>query len=203
MTRLYAGPGAQTAQAPAGHARPWAAAGPGCTAPHADEAEAAARRASVDRPVSWERLGALVASGDLSSIGRCYETQLVYERHKARVRQRHATMAGYLATEPLAGFAAQTRAPGFDPRSPMVASDFSLRANDFPYYTDDGIEHWVLWCKKRLQPGSVAPAAAAQAIVRRFGPDAEWVYLVNPVHRQSVPQLSHAHVFVKRSTARG
>ncbi|KAI8326361.1 hypothetical protein GQ54DRAFT_239868, partial [Martensiomyces pterosporus] len=150
-------------------------------------------------PVSWIKFKQLVDARNLEPLGRSLETQAVYERHMAEMKRQYGSVANYLTTHALGDFIATTKEQGFDPTSPIATDDFLFRANDFPYYLGDGVQHWVLWCRKRLTPGFDAPPAAIEAIRGRFGQGVEWRYFVNPVAKQSVPQLSHAHVFVKPS----
>ncbi|KAJ2456142.1 hypothetical protein GGF42_003284 [Coemansia sp. RSA 2424] len=154
----------------------------------------------IRHPVSWAQFKVYVDSQNLEPLGRSLETHMKYESAMAARRREHGSVAKYLATHVLPDFiTTASAASGFDPHSALAAEDFALLVNDFPYYLSDGVEHWVLWCRKRLAPGFAAPAAAAQAIHAMFGPSIEWRYFVNPVAKQSVPQLSHAHVFVKRA----
>ncbi|KAJ1772056.1 hypothetical protein IW140_006588 [Coemansia sp. RSA 1813] len=154
-------------------------------------------REGISQPVSWKRFKELVDAGNLEPLGRSYSLQDKYEEYRAETMLKYGSMANYLTTHVLADFVAETKVPEFDPQAPLTSTDFMFRANDFPYYFSDNVEHWVLWCKKQLHPGFGAPEAAIRAIVDRFGSDVEWRYFVNPVKKQSVPQLSHAHVFVK------
>ncbi|KAJ2750224.1 hypothetical protein H4S06_004426, partial [Coemansia sp. BCRC 34490] len=155
-------------------------------------------RVGISDPVPWDRFKELVDSGDLEPLGRSYKMQDVYEEHLASTKRKYGSLANYLTRHVLPGLVAETEDPDFDPLAPLTPADFVFCINDYPYYLDDDAEHWVLWCKKRLPPGFDAPDAAVQAIVRKFGSAVEWRYFVNPVKKQSVPQLSHAHVFVKR-----
>ncbi|KAJ2848470.1 hypothetical protein IWW36_003284 [Coemansia brasiliensis] len=159
--------------------------------------EANAKRLSIPRVVSWERFKQLVDAEDLKPLGRSYEMQITYEQHKVRMKEKYGSIADYLINYALAEFIADAKK--VDASLPLSPSDFMFRANDFPYYLDDNVEHWVLWCKKQLPPGFVPPAAVVDAVAKRFGDNVEWRYFVNPVHRQSVPQLSHAHVFIKHN----
>ncbi|KAJ2612564.1 hypothetical protein H4S08_002639 [Coemansia sp. RSA 1365] len=164
-----------------------------------EETEERARRLSISKPVSWDNLKMFVDAENLEPLGRSHALQLAYEHHKIKTLTQYGSTADYLLQHVLVDFIAETRVPDFDVTSPMIASDFLFLLNDFPYYLDEGVEHWVLWCKKRLNPGFVAPEAAVQAIMHKFGNGIEWRYIVNPIHRQSVPQLSHAHVFIKHN----
>ncbi|KAJ1835986.1 hypothetical protein LPJ70_006177 [Coemansia sp. RSA 2708] len=163
------------------------------------EMEAEARRLSSAEAVSWERFKQLVDAKNLKPLGRSYAMQVTYEQHKIQMLREYGSIANYLINYALAEFIAETKTDGFDAGAALAVGDFMFRANDFPYHLCDNVEHWVLWCKKRLVPGFEAPAAAVEAIEQRFGRDVQWRYFVNPVHRQSVPQLSHAHVFIKRT----
>ncbi|KAJ2825346.1 hypothetical protein IWW50_002890 [Coemansia erecta] len=163
------------------------------------EMKARATRLSIPAPVPWTQFKQLVDAENLEPLGRSFAMQVTYEQHIIQMARQYGSVANYLIDHALADLIAETKAPGFDPKSALAASDFVFRANDFPYYLGDGVEHWVMWCKKKLQPGYAASAAAVEAIESRFGHSAEWRYFVNPVRRQSVPQLSHAHVFIKRT----
>ncbi|KAJ2838005.1 hypothetical protein J3B01_001714 [Coemansia erecta] len=160
---------------------------------------ARATRLSIPAPVAWPQFKQLVDAKDLQPLGRSFPMQITYEQHKVRMERRFGSIATYLTNHVLADLIAETNAPGFDPHAPLKVSDFVFRANDFPYFLGDDVEHWVMWCKKRLEPGFEPPTPAIDAIEAQFGCSVEWRYFVNPVHRQSVPQLSHAHVFIKRT----
>ncbi|KAJ1966386.1 hypothetical protein GGI12_000096 [Dipsacomyces acuminosporus] len=159
-------------------------------------------RAGISRPVPWGELKQLVDAQNLEPMGRSLETQAAYELRIAEMKHKYGSVANYLSTHALAGFIATADDSDFDPASPATTSDFMLRINDYPYYLGDNVQHWVLWCRKRLAPGFDAPEAAARVIRQTLGQDVEWRYFVNPVAKQSVPQLSHAHVFVKPSNSR-
>ncbi|KAJ2725787.1 hypothetical protein GGI07_000994 [Coemansia sp. Benny D115] len=153
---------------------------------------------TVARPIPWTQFKKHVDAENLDPLGRSAETQAAYEVQKKWVKQQYGSMANYLTQNALADFIALKKNDGFDASADLCAEDFLFRPNDFPYSIGDGVEHWVLWSLKHLSPGFTPPRAAVDAIGRRFGLHAEWRYFVNPVNKQSVPQLSHAHVFVKR-----
>lgn len=154
-----------------------------------------AGRAWISRPVTWTRLKHLIDHRQIESLGRSLPTHQLYHRHMAMLKQQHGSVASYLTNHVLADFIAATP-PNLDQESPITADDFLLLPNDFPYYLADGVQHWVMWCRKPLKPGFEAPPGAKDAIMGCFG-QVEFRYFVNPVAKQSVPQLSHAHAFVK------
>ncbi|KAJ2078509.1 hypothetical protein H4R24_004428 [Coemansia sp. RSA 988] len=156
---------------------------------------------SLNKPISWDHFKRLVDTEDLDPLVRSYEMEVAYKHHKIKVLKQYDSIADYLLKNVLADFITETLVSGFDAASPIISSDFLFLRNDFPYYLENDVEHWVLWCKKPLNTGVIAPEAAIEAIMRNFGEDIEWRYIVNPVHRQSVPQLSHAHVFIKHKNS--
>jgi hypothetical protein len=76
----------------------------------------------------------------------------------------------------------------------------ALEPNIVPYHTEAGIEHWVMWYDPALVPGStdLDPSAFATH-VRAFLDvgDAECCCFQNVPERRSVPQVAHAHVFLR------
>ncbi|KAJ2743488.1 hypothetical protein GGI20_003711 [Coemansia sp. BCRC 34301] len=161
--------------------------------------EHAGGREWIRHPVSWTQFKIYVDTHNLEPLGRSLETHREYEGAMSARRKEYGSVAKYLTTHVLPDFIASTSASAYDPHSALAVEDFLLLVNDYPYYLSDDVEHWVLWCRKRLAPGFAAPVAAVQAIHAKFGLSIEWRYFVNPVAKQSVPQLSHAHVFVKRT----
>ncbi|KAJ2339895.1 hypothetical protein GGF43_006536, partial [Coemansia sp. RSA 2618] len=107
------------------------------------EMTARATRLSIPAPVPWTQFKQLIDAEDLGSLGRKFALQVTYEQHKVRIARQYGSMANYLIDHALADLIAETTAPGFDSKSALAASDFVFRANDFPYYLDDGVEHWV------------------------------------------------------------
>ncbi|KAJ2894548.1 hypothetical protein IWW38_002541 [Coemansia aciculifera] len=162
----------------------------------ASDGDGGGGREWIRHPVSWRQFKCYVDAQNLEPLGRSLETHTEYEAVMAARRKEYGSVAKYLTIHVLPGFIAAAPSHCHDS---LAVEDFMLLVNDFPYYLDDGVEHWVMWCRKRLVPGFVAPPAAVQAIQAKFGAAVEWRYFVNPVSKQSVPQLSHAHVFVKRT----
>ena len=68
------------------------------------------------------------------------------------------------------------------------------RLNDFPYFFEEGIEHWVLWSAT----GSIPEDALREEALRRFGADHDVLIWVNPPELQSVRALWHAHVLTRK-----
>ena len=66
--------------------------------------------------------------------------------------------------------------------------------NDFPYSTEPGVEHVLIWSKQPLSAEFIE-----SVLEEKYGSSVlEWIYFVNPPEYQSVRRLPHAHVFMRK-----
>ncbi|KAJ1674322.1 hypothetical protein EV182_003518, partial [Spiromyces aspiralis] len=152
-------------------------------------------------PLTWSKLKFLIDSHTDNIdryLGRRYEDQLVYLEHLKRVRNKYGSVANYLTSHALADLMEPTRSPTFDASASLEPDDIRVIPNSFPYFLADAAEHWVMWSRKRLEPGFNPPPIVLDIIRDKFGPSIEWRYMVHPPALQSVKELYHAHIFVKR-----
>ena len=99
-------------------------------------------------PASWSELEAIVASGDLARLSRSRQQQIEYERYKIALLKKWNGLLDYVLCEK---FQYQ---PVFDAmsgklsaRAPKDAAGRIMRKlllNDFPYYMQAPIQHWIL-----------------------------------------------------------
>ena len=85
------------------------------------------------------------------------------------------------------------------------AFTISLEPNIVPYHLDAGIEHWVLWYHPDVTPGGAdLDAALFPRHVSHFLPslrvEDELIAFQNLPQFRSVPQMAHAHVFLRPRT---
>lgn len=72
-----------------------------------------------------------------------------------------------------------------------------LLPNDFPYFTEAGIEHWVLW--KLFEQIREADVDRAIADLReKLGDVQDTICWENPPHLKSLPDINHVHILVRR-----
>jgi hypothetical protein len=81
----------------------------------------------------------------------------------------------------------------------------ALEPNIVPYHLDPGIEHWVLWYHPDTLPGRTdLDASLFAAHLRLFLPtlreEDELLAFQNLLQFRSVPQMAHAHVFLRPLT---
>ena len=68
-----------------------------------------------------------------------------------------------------------------------------LAKNDFPYYMEDGIEHWCLW---KLGGDDVDETDIKWGMreLNSQCDDIEMLHWINPEHLKSLPGIDHAHI---------
>lgn len=69
----------------------------------------------------------------------------------------------------------------------------ALVMNDFPYYIEDGIEHWCLWKLGDDDVNEIDIKWAKEELNRRSDV-VEMMHWINPVHLKSLPGIDHAHI---------
>ncbi len=68
-----------------------------------------------------------------------------------------------------------------------------LAKNDFPYFMEDGIEHWCLW-KLGSDDVNESDIQWAKDELKKSGDVLETMHWINPVHLKSLPDIDHAHI---------
>lgn len=69
-----------------------------------------------------------------------------------------------------------------------------LRLNDFPYFFEKNIDHFVLWSF----PNALTQQQAHDYLEQKFGDMSKVLYFCNPAHLQSVKAVPHYQVMVKK-----
>jgi hypothetical protein len=78
-----------------------------------------------------------------------------------------------------------------DSPSPML----SLKPNDFPYYFEDGVEHYCLWkLKGKVLDNEIRDAVQQLQKIKKF---TSFTYYTNPPNLQSILEVHHTHILIK------
>merc|ERR1711957_806126 len=93
--------------------------------------------------------------------------------------------------------------------SELKSSQKVLLPNDFPYYLQDGIEHWCLWKLKEkvteediriakeelkeLAPGTGCSTSDVSRDDNGGSVLLDTIHWINPPHLKSIPDIDHAH----------
>ena len=122
------------------------------------------------------------------------------------VRSQWHSLADYIALEKFPGFTRiKTVQDGEEKYSldpPLTDNGLgiivSLKKNDFPYHITDDVEHWVVWVLNRNVSDEDLEDGKRQ-LREKFGSVSEFLSWINPDNLKSVPELSHAHIFVRKA----
>ena len=161
-------------------------------------------------PQSWAELTEIVSTNSLHRLGRSRTDLNIYESYMTTVRAKWHSLADYIAESKFPGFThVRTVRNGVEKYSlepPLSDNGFgeivSLKKNDFPYHIEENVEHWVVWVLNRGVTEDDVVDVERQ-LRTKFGEESQFLSWVNPERLKSVPELSHAHVFVRKGTRRG
>jgi hypothetical protein len=172
---------------------------------------------SPKRPLSWAETKEIIHGNELHRLARSRAQEEKYQIYCDRLRKTWRFPVDYilhskfgydkrLVREKKDGVSSNN---GTEPEMidlwevspvlhPIAESNIRLCLNDFPYYFEEGIEHYILWKLK----GSVTYEeikAAEDHIINEEGrrernKAAEIIHWVNPHHLKSLPEIDHAHI---------
>ncbi|KAJ1797267.1 hypothetical protein LPJ59_003250 [Coemansia sp. RSA 2399] len=145
----------------------------------------------VQRDFTWEEVKLLVAAGRLDLLGRKTPEELAYRDDMAQIRKQYGTIVAFMQTVKLAAFLADADA------------QYLMIPNDYPYALPENTLHYILWSKPALASGTVPDAEVKALFESNLDSSVgagkyEWVWFVNPPHLQSIPEVVHGHLIVKR-----
>ncbi|KAJ1890796.1 hypothetical protein LPJ66_007272 [Kickxella alabastrina] len=144
----------------------------------------------VQRQFTWEEVKQVVAAERLDLLGRVAEKELVYRENMQKIREEYGSVVAYIHQVKLAVFLHDT------------ASEFLMIPNDYPYALPDNTQHFIVWSKVKLTPGTVPDDVIRRLFETRLNKEIgagkyEWVWFVNPPHLQSIPEVVHGHLIVQ------
>jgi hypothetical protein len=142
----------------------------------------------------------------LAKISRSEEQQYIYELHKQKVLLQWDTMTDYVLYTKFPNVftkvestvvvdSSQPRRWKIDPPVESISTThLALVKNDFPYYMEDNIEHWILW---KLGGDSINDLdfqnAKRDLCMNHNMQENDIIHWVNPIHLKSIPNIEHAH----------
>jgi hypothetical protein len=78
-----------------------------------------------------------------------------------------------------------------------LKSTTSLVKNDYPYFIESDIEHWVLW-KLYAELSREDVDKAIQELQSSYGDILDTIWWENPPALKSLPDINHVHILAKR-----
>lgn len=157
-------------------------------------------------PCSWGELVDIVLNQkDIAKLSRSEEQQYSYELYKQKLLVEWNTMADYVLFTKFPNVFTKVKDSSNDSSQPrrwkvdppvesITTTHMALVKNDFPYYMEDDIEHWVLW---KLGGDSISDLDfenAKEDLCRNHNMHGkDIIHWVNPIDLKSIPNIEHAH----------
>lgn len=150
--------------------------------------------------ISWKELIQIIeVEKDLDKLGRTEEDQRYYQNYRKHILTKWMSMLDYVLCEKL-GIDSKIGNDGRkmadeESKQKMIKSGLKkLIPNDFPYYLEERIEHWVYWkLGGSCDEGDVVDV---KRLLQEMYPnkDLQFLYWINLPHLQSLPEIDHLHV---------
>ncbi|KAG0050067.1 hypothetical protein BGZ83_005152 [Gryganskiella cystojenkinii] len=161
---------------------------------------------------TWSELSKIVASKDLTPMGRSEVVQDSYQKAIKRRTKKYGSPDEYIrqkilhwppadksdagspsdGNESSGSSCSSYSTPPSSPTGPVDPLEIVLKKNEFPYSVKKGIEHWLIWSRHALTD---------EVWIRRFLeerlPGRDYLYFINPPELRSVPSIFHVQVFTK------
>ncbi|KAF9994192.1 hypothetical protein BGZ79_001087 [Entomortierella chlamydospora] len=157
---------------------------------------------------SWSELTKMIASKDLTPLGRSEQVQEAYQRAIKRRNMKYGSADEYIRQRILhwppaekdaetsdgneSSSSCSSASPSSSPTGPVDPLEVRLKKNEFPYSVKPGIEHWLIWSRRPLTDENWIRAYLKERL-----PGRDFLFFVNPPELRSVPTIFHVQVFTK------
>jgi hypothetical protein len=156
------------------------------------------------KPFSWEELHKIiVVDKDLARLSRSVEEERRYKKEREQLMEHYDTVydhilhAKFKFDRRLDEASGKWKAiPPTDDTS-RLKSTTSLVKNDYPYFIESDIEHWVLW-KLYAELSREDVDKAIQELQSSYGDILDTIWWENPPALKSLPDINHVHILAKR-----
>ena len=136
---------------------------------------------------------------DLSYLCRSIEQQYEYEIYKMHLQRKwesihdHILCSKFGIIPEIESESGRRKAPIDLDNLPEDLPRISLLPNEFPYFAEEPIQHWVLWkLGQHCQEEDVS--WAKMELQERIGPVRDFIHWINPPHLKSIPDIDHVHI---------
>ena len=141
----------------------------------------------LQNKLSWDEIKEIISKKELHKFGRLEDELERYKEYIESSKKTHGTvfnlMSFILYGKPLNEI--------YNKNLPF--RDPIFRRNDFPYAIEDNVEHYLIWSLTKM----TNKKEIIKFIEENVG-DKQYVWTVNPHFLQSIPEIFHVHVFVKK-----
>jgi hypothetical protein len=158
-------------------------------------------------PASWDELVQILhVERDIPRLSRSVQQQREYEVFRHYMREQFVSSLDYILISKFGVEAIEeTASPGSTARpkwkskyslADMKTSITKLIPNDFPYFHEDGIEHYIYW--KTKDPVTDQEIDQVKKELRQTYKAVDILFWVNPPVLKSIPEIDHVHFLFRR-----
>lgn len=156
------------------------------------------------KPFTWRELQKICQiEKDYTKLSRSVNQQYQYQLHMRKVKHEYKTINDFILCSKF-GFQAQ-KIEGEDCKvalfngigaNNMKESLCAVVPNDFPYFVEDDVEHWVLWKIGTSPCTEQEIESAKREIQEKLNPSRiiDTIHWTNPPHLRSFPDFDHVHI---------
>lgn len=146
--------------------------------------------------LTWSDVTEIINSGQLERLGRSLEQQISYLTFIEEIKRGYASVSDYILISKFS-----LRSNIIDGKCTAVRETTQevqtiLLSNDFPYYFEDGIIHYIYWKLGGDVIDSEVNLAASKLMTSVVGA-MDYITYVNPPNLKSIPEISHAHILMR------
>lgn len=153
-------------------------------------------------PLDWPELVQIInVEHNLDKLARTEEQQRAYMSYMRKLKQEWKSVMDFVVCSKFDLERRKDNVSGLWYAHPPVNQVSGIHSrlvkNDFPYYFQDNIEHWVLW-KLGEDCSSLDIEQAKQTLEKQMGDVMDTLHWINPPRLKSLPEVDHAHILVLR-----
>jgi Protein of unknown function (DUF3605) len=148
--------------------------------------------------LTWDELQQIISQQQqqqhISKLSRSVAQQREYEIFRHHMKQQYTSSLDFLLISKF-GIGVQS-AQQFPYRAAQSLAEMKepmtrLVPNDFPYYVQDGIHHYIFW--KTKEPITEEEISSVKDTLRKDYGAIDILHWINPPALQSLPEIDHVH----------
>jgi hypothetical protein len=163
------------------------------------------KKVKMARPFHWEEMKYILEKDSVDIMVRTPADDAAYLNWMKALKSRYTSINDFIKINVM-GYSAIVDEKGIKtadkPKSKTDNLNFEsedvyyvIRRNDFPYWLEPNIEHFVLWTSEEFT------REHAGKIVHEKFPESEVIYFSNTPDKKSVKGVCHYQIFVRPRTA--
>ena len=160
-------------------------------------------------PMTWKELKTLILKeNNLARLSRSVAQEIEYQTYMRKLKCEWKSVYDHILCSKF-GFEKRLVKQhdknhdvyeAYPPLSEVKKIQKVLVLNDFPYYTDEGIFHYLLW---KIGGDIITESEieeARQDLCEKLGDIKDMIHWRNPPHLKSLPEIDHIHILCQRET---